>query len=74
MLLETSITEFHENIYIPYIQKMTFHFPHVHILGTHNCGKECCNTFKRQSNLYYILCRQGYADQIVSSFSYQMQS
>ena len=36
---ETSITEFHEKFYIPAIQKLEFHLPYVHILGTNDCGK-----------------------------------
>ena len=39
VLLETSVTEFHENLYISAIKKLVFNFPHVRILGTHRCGK-----------------------------------
>ena len=39
VLIETSIKEFRENLYIPAIQELVFNFPHVRILGTHNCGK-----------------------------------
>ena len=40
VLLESSITESHDNFYISDIKKLVFHFTHVSILGTHRCGKE----------------------------------
>ena len=46
---------------------MDFNLTRVRILGTHQCGKEQCEAFKRQGNLNEILCRQDYADQVVSS-------
>ena len=46
VLLETSITEFHKQFYIPEIKKLPFHLPHVHIIGTHQCGKEHHDEFK----------------------------
>ena len=54
MLLEISITEFHENYYIPEIKTLAFHFTRVRILGTHHCGKERHELFKIWGNLHYF--------------------
>ena len=68
MLLETPITEFHEKKYIPARQKLAFHFPHVRILKTHHCGKECREAFNFRGNLHDVLWRRGYVEWLVSSF------
>ena len=41
--METPIVQFNGDFYIPYIQKLVFHLPPVHILVDHNCGKELCD-------------------------------
>ena len=46
VLLENLISEFHNKYYIPEIQKLAFHLPHVHIPGMHHCGKEIREAFK----------------------------
>ena len=46
--------------------KMAFHFPHVSILGTHNCGKERHYLFKLRGNLHDFLCRRDYSERVVS--------
>ena len=74
LLLETSITKFHENYYISAIQKLAFHLPHVRILITHHCGKERREELKLRVNLHYSLIRRDYTKQVVSSFSHQIQS
>ena len=40
VMMETSIADFHTNLYIPEIQTLTNHLPHVHIIGTNHY----CNT------------------------------
>ena len=45
-MMETSIADFHTNFYITAIQKLSFHIPHVHILGTHHCVNTRHKTFK----------------------------
>ena len=37
-MMETTISNFHKSFYIPEIQKLAFHIPHVKILGTNHCG------------------------------------
>ena len=36
--MEAKISDFNTSFYIPFIQKLVFHLPHVHILGTNHCG------------------------------------
>ena len=74
MLLVTSITESHENFYIPEIKKLAFHLPHVRILGTHHCGKERRYEFKLWENVQDVSCRRDYSEQLVYSFDHQIQS
>ena len=38
VMMETNISDFNTSFYIPAIQKLTFHLPHVRILGTNDCG------------------------------------
>ena len=38
VMMEKSIADFHTSLYIPAIQSLSFHLPHVHILGTNQCG------------------------------------
>ena len=70
MLLETSITEFHEKFYIPAIPKLAFNFPRVIILGTHHFGKKIREEFKRRGSLHNIFFQSDYAERVVSSFSH----
>ena len=72
--LKTPITEFHEKLYIPYIQKLSFNLPHVHILGSHHCGKEQCDALKRRGNLHGFFFHSDYAERLLSSFYHQTQS
>ena len=39
VMMEITISDFHTSFYIPDIQKLAFHLPHVHILGTNNCDE-----------------------------------
>ena len=49
VLLETYITTFYYKFCVMEIQKLAFHFPHVRILGNHQCDKKYCEAFKCQS-------------------------
>ena len=39
VMMETKISGFYTSFYIPYIQRLSFHLPHVRILGTNHCGE-----------------------------------
>ena len=58
----------------PEIQKLVFHFPHVRILERHHRGKQWHETFKLRIIQHDVLCWRNYTDQIISSFSHQIQS
>ena len=74
VLLDTSIIQFQKKFYIPAIQKLSFHLPHVRILGNHHSGKDIREAFKIRVNLHDILCRRDYVYRVVSSFEHQIQS
>ena len=74
VMMETSITDFHTNFYIPLIQKLAFHLPHVQIIGTNNCGKTHCEAFKRRRAKKEMFCCRDYADRVIASFAHQIQS
>ena len=74
VLIETPIKSFHEKFYIPALQKLGFHLPHVRILGTRHCGKERCGTFKHWGNFHDTLCYRDYEERAVSIFDNKTQS
>ena len=73
MITETTISEFHTSFYIPAIQKLAFHLPHVRILGTNHCGEMQHTAFKRHELFQDVLCRCDYAERLVAIFDNQIQ-
>ena len=47
VMMETIISNFHTSLYIPEIQKLAFHTPHVQIMDTNHCSDSCKTVFKR---------------------------
>ena len=74
VIMETTISDFNTSFYIPTIQKLAYHLPHVRILGTNHCGEMRRTAFKRHELLQYVLCRRDYAERVVASFANQIQS
>ena len=72
--METTIYNFYTSFYIPEIQKLSFHIPHVQIMGTNHCGNSRRTAFKRCESFQYVLCRRDYAERVVASFPRQIQS
>ena len=72
--MESSILYLHNQLYIPSIQKLIFHLPHVIILGTHHCGNTPREAFKRHSAYQNLLCRCNYAEHLVARFAHQIKS
>ena len=72
--METTISDFRTSFYIPAIQKLAFHLPYVHILGTNNSSEMRHTAFKRRALFQDVLCRRDYAERVVSSFSNKIQS
>ena len=73
-MMETTIYEFHIRYYIPAIQKLDFHLPHVRIFGTNHCGEMRRTAFKQRELFKYVLCRRDYSERVVVSFDNQIQS
>ena len=73
-MMETYISDFHTIFYIPTIQKLAFHMPHVRILGTNHCGELLRTAFKLCESFQDVLCRRDYAERLVAIFANQIQS
>ena len=73
-MMETTIYDFHTSFYIPAIQKLAFHIPHVRIIGTSNCGAIQHTAFKKRESFQDVLCRREYAERVVAIFSHQIKS
>ena len=71
-MMETTISESHNRYYIPDIQKLAFHLPHVRILGTNHCGEMRHTAFKHRELFQDVLCRHDYAEKVVTSFANQI--
>ena len=74
VMMDTTIHDFHTSFYIPAIQKLAFHIPHVRILGTSHCGEMQRTAFKRRESFQDVLCRRDYSERVVASFNNQIQS
>ena len=74
MMMETTISDFHNSLYIPAIQKLAFHLPHVRILGTNHCGEMRRTAFKRRELFQYVICLQDYAERVFANFANKIQS
>ena len=74
VMTDTTIYDFRTSFYIPAIQKLAFHLPHVRILGTNHCGEMRRTAFKRHELYQDVLCRRDYAEGLVARFSHQIKS
>ena len=74
VMIETTTSNFHTSFFIPVIQKLAFHLPHVSILGTNHCGKMLHIAFKRRELFQDVLCRRDYDESLVPRFANQIQS
>ena len=70
----TAISDFCTIFYIPAIQKLSFHLPHLRILGTNHCGEMRHTSFKRRELYQDVLYRRYYAERVVARFAHQIQS
>ena len=73
-MTETTISDFHTSFYIPAIQKLASHLPHVRILGTNHYGEMRRTAFKQRELFQDVLCCRGYSERVVASFANQIQS
>ena len=74
IMMETYIDYFHTNLYIPSIQNLEFHLPHIRTIGTNPSGNTRCESFKICRENQYLSCCRYYAEILVASFAHQMQS
>ena len=69
-MMETTVSDFYTIFYIPAIQKLAFHLPHVRILCRNNCGEIRRTDFKQCESFQDVLCRRDYAERLVASEYY----
>ena len=72
VMMETKISGFRTSFYIPAIQKLAFHLPHVRIFGTNHCGKMRHTSFKRRELFQDVICSHDYAEKVVTNFVEQI--
>ena len=72
-MMETTISDFRTSFYIPAIQKLAFHLPHVRIIGTNHCGDLRHTAFKCRELFQDVLCHHDYAERVVARFSHQTE-
>ena len=73
-MIDTTISDYNTSFYIPAIQKLAFHLPHVHILGTNHCGAMQLTAFKQLELFQVFICHHDYAERVVARFSHKIQS
>ena len=72
-MMEIKISDFHTSFYIPSIQNLAYHQPHVRILGTNHCGEIRRTAFKRRELFQDVLCCRDYYERVFASFGNQIQ-
>ena len=55
------------------IKNLAYHFPHVDILGTHQCGKESRELFYHIGPFQDLKFCRDYAEHSIASFTNQIQ-
>ena len=68
-MMERTISGFYTSFYIPAIQRLAFHLPHVRILGTNHYGELRHTAFKRSELFQDVQCRCNYYEWVVASFA-----
>ena len=72
-MTETTISDFHTSLYIPYIQGLAFNLPHMSILDKNHCSELQHTAFKHCELFQYVICSYDYAERVVASFANQIQ-
>ena len=72
-MMETIISYVHTSLYIPAIQRLAFHLPLVHILGTNHCGNLQHTALKWRKLFQDVICCRDYYERRVARFYHQIQ-
>ena len=73
VMTETSIFDSHKVLYIPEIQKLGLHLPHVQMIGKNHCVNLLQESFNNCAYFHDVLCCRYYSERVVASFSHQIQ-
>ena len=60
VLKSCSILDFHSEYYVPEIEKLDYHLPHVYILGGNDCEGKCHDIFVSRNSKFYCKCTHNY--------------
>ena len=73
MLKECNIADFHQSLYKPIIQKLSFHLPHVRIFGTNRCDKMRKEALIARQDKKDVVKRRDYAERFTEKMHVQIQ-
>ena len=73
-MMGTTISGFHTSFYIPALQKLAFHLPHMRIVGEYHCGEMRRTAFKRRELFQNFPCHRDYAERVVAKFANKIKS
>ena len=73
-MIETLVAYFRQRFYIPEIQKLVLHLPHIHIIGTRYCVNTRHEVFNCRASYQDLLFCLDYAEHVVAIFAHQIQS
>ena len=73
VLIEETISQFHNNYYKPAIMKLAFHLPHVKLLGKHHCAAQRKAAFVQRGANMDITLRRDYAERCVERHAIELQ-
>ena len=74
VLLEETITSFHQNYYMPSIEKLAYHLAHVRILGSNHVGLTRKQALMRRGQKKDIKLVRDFAERLGSCFGKEFQS
>ena len=60
-MMETTISNFHTNLFLPEIHTLAFYIPHVQVLVTNHYGDSRQTEFKLRKSFQDVLFRRDYA-------------
>ena len=73
VVIDLSILDFRQQLYITAIHKLALNLPYVCIIGKHPFGNTHIEAFKRRAAYQYVLFFCDYAELVIANFTDQIQ-
>ena len=70
--MQLPISQFMTDYYLPMMEKLCYHLPHVIVLSKHHCGRMRKEAI--MATVHDILTRRDYADKLIAEFDLEIQS